>query len=340
MTEIKSFDEFCRYVMEYIKEYMPKKYSEVQIQPVRKANQPIRQALLIRAKKSLVCPAIYLNDWYERFQEGEAIERILSKIAEERLSYNSFSVPQVDFDSKTIKDRITLQAIGMNVMENKQLLDTVPHRIFGDISAVYRLDMGYIGGEQASVLINNDLARHLGYTTSELHQIAVENTERMHPPCFESISSVMEKMGVPFSKQEIVPLYVLSNNNFQEGAASIFYPGIFERISGKIGRDFYVIPSSIHEVLILDGKAKVNSIDELNELIYTINVNQVRPEEQLSNMAYEYDFDRKRLYIFGTSSEERDREIDKEYVADQIELGEQQKNIEKKNIGHGIRRLR
>lgn len=332
MPEIKSYEEFCQYVEEHIAAYLPPDFDKPQIVTVEKTNRKAESALVVKQKGQYASPIVYMADWYNEYQKGEDLGQILSGIGKQRMSYEPLpNLPYPDFES--MKDRIIIETIGAENMENRTLLETVPHRIYGDIAAVYRVDFG-----PATALINHGMMKSLGMTTKELHDLAVKNTENRYPPEFRSINEVLgEMVGTPVEPLPL-PFYVLRSENDVSGASAIFYPHIFERVAEKVGKDFWIIPSSTHEVLILSRSDQMD-LNEMNLLIQEVNRTQVNQSEQLSNVAYEYDFSRKRLCISGTSEQVRDLEIAREQEFDQKEKEEFQKR-EAKSQDHRDRGLR
>ena len=91
-----------------------------------------------------------------------------------------------------------------------------------------------------------------------------------------------------------IPLYVLTTAAMTQGAAVVFVPNVLEQIQQKMPEGFFVLPSSIHEVMIVP-KTLGSDPRQLDEMISDINETQVDPEEQLSDLCHEYDADRKRL---------------------------------------------
>lgn len=83
-------------------------------------------------------------------------------------------------------------------------------------------------------------------------------------------------------------MYVLSNKSRSYGAACIAYPHILEMIGGILRSDYYVLPSSVHEVVIVPCCGNISAA-ELDEMIREINITQVDDEEVLSDHAYLYE---------------------------------------------------
>lgn len=125
----------------------------------------------------------------------------------------------------------------------------------------------------------------------ELFDTALENSQKKESVRFQSLTAVTASiLGMespeeePFNKGEI---YVLSNQSRDHGAAVLLYPGALEEIHRKMEGDFYILPSSVHEVLIL-SKEMGFAPPELKKMVMEVNRDQVIPEERLGNDVYEF----------------------------------------------------
>ena len=59
--------------------------------------------------------------------------------------------------------------------------------------------------------------------------------------------------------------------------------------------DFYVLPSSVHEVIIVTAAEAPEGSAGLSDMVSEINKTQVDAEEVLSDHVYYYDRDKKKL---------------------------------------------
>ena len=93
-------------------------------------------------------------------------------------------------------------------------------------------------------------------------------------------------------------LYVLTNNIHINGAALMLVTDILDKIGEKAGMDYYVLPSSIHEVLIAKDDGQVTK-NMLKDLIYDGNRTDgvVSPKDILSDNVYRYSRKNKGLTI-------------------------------------------
>ena len=124
------------------------------------------------------------------------------------------------------------------------------------------------------------------YTAADL-QVAITNTERL--AVIGSMFEVLDGGGVPVDQWEPdgEPMTVLTTRGAVNGAGVIFCDNVLRKIWEKVG-DFYVLPSSVHEVLIVPVAYGIGR-DELTEMVRAVNRDEVAPEDQLSDQVYLFD---------------------------------------------------
>ena len=301
-----NFDEFCAAMQSAVSEQLMPQYGEVttKLNRVHKENLGMRTGLSIQTDKNpLIAPVIYLDDLYEEYiQNGKSpkeimkdfdkvFERALGKVAHMKDQTDFFSFDVTDWESA--KKYVAIHAVG--VSRNEELLSRCPHREYGDIALMYQLQASKGKDERVSVKITNDLMNHYGISEKDLNEAAIRNSVKHYPVRCALIGEVLKEMmdfeSDSFFDPEIEfkdnSLYVLTNEQKMGGASVIFYPDVLDKIGEKIPEGFYIIPSSIHEVLIISR----NSVDkaELENMVYQINRIELSPEEVLSDCVSEYD---------------------------------------------------
>lgn len=112
-----------------------------------------------------------------------------------------------------------------------------------------------------------------------------------------------------------LPMYVLTNDRTLNGAAALFYPGVQEMVAEKMQGDYFVLPSSVHEVLIVPDDGNMD-FKELREMVKEVNGTQVQPDEVLTGEVYSYDRQNKKLMV----AEERffQKEDKRESIMDKL----------------------
>ena len=130
---------------------------------------------------------------------------------------------------------------------------------------------------------------------------SMENSKTIMPAKVQDMGSVLAEMmgGMPEDMMPMVAedkmMYVISNEQKVNGAASIIYSDALEKLSEKLGTDLYILPSSIHETIAIS--ANFGTPEELAQMVREVNATQVSQEEQLSDHVYKYDAKTKTLSL-------------------------------------------
>ena len=146
----------------------------------------------------------------------------------------------------------------------------------------------------------------------QLHDDAMVNAPEIRPSEIRGRSVVMTEMMGLGMIPEIDPadeqMFVAGVSDNIHGAGVIAYPNFFEDAAEKLGGDFYVLPSSIHEVLLVRDNGEMTAKD-LEAMVREDNATQVAPEEQLTDHVYHYD-SKEHVFEMADKFEERQAERD------------------------------
>ncbi|MBQ8666844.1 MAG: hypothetical protein IJ526_08280 [Lachnospiraceae bacterium] len=294
-----TYEDFKDTIKEQIKDYLPADYSDadVTITSVLKNNATRLDGLSIRTPKSNICPNIYLNQFFTDYENGRNIEDILSDIARIRQMHDgpaNLDVSAItDFDR--VRDRIAAKLI--NTEQNKEYLADKPHRDIADLSAVYYINLGTDTCGSMTTVITNALLSQYGVTVDELHEIAVQNMGSKARFCsmFEVLSELMSG-SLPQDElcQADNMMYVLTNDTKLNGAAMLLCPVTMDKVAKQVGTSYYIVPSSIHETLIVPFNDALDA-EQLKQMVHEVNSTQVAPDEILSDSVYIYDYDIHRI---------------------------------------------
>ena len=137
--------------------------------------------------------------------------------------------------------------------------------------------------------------------TKKLMELAEKNTPRLFPAELKSMEQVLKEIAGTYvrsdykeeafdnlsSEPEEIPLYVLSNQRNLHGAAVILYDGVLREFAGNMRRDLIILPSSIHEVLLIPYE-EGSDLSELKQMVMYVNSTEVSEEEILSDNVYYY----------------------------------------------------
>ena len=194
---------------------------------------------------------------------------------------------------------------------NAEILARVPHTDMEDLSMLYRMQLEQLSDGITTLLITNDLMERMGVTKEQLHADALANSERIRPARMRTMTEVLsDMMSIP---PEAIPmetsgpqLYVVSNELSSHGAAAAFYPDFMNQAAKKIGRSFFILPSSVHEMLFVPDDGSLH-VANLRDMVISINETEVAPADRLTNSVYHYDAAEK-IFEHGESWEARTAE--------------------------------
>lgn len=284
---------FKELILEALKERFGEE-CQIEYKEVLKNNGVKLDGVIVRQNNCVVSPTVYVNDYYEDFSNGENINNIADII--ERLIRDNTIEDEFDADElilfDNVKDRIVFKLI--NFERNKELLETVPYKKYLDLAIVYYISVKEDIFECASILINNSHLKLWNKTLEEIDELAEKNTPFILKPELKSMGQTLKEIMFNSDDNEFDEedfencyMYVLTNEKKQFGAATILYDNELKDFSERIESDFYIIPSSVHEVIIIPSKF-VDSSDSLDEMICEVNSSQVPLVDILSDHAYKY----------------------------------------------------
>lgn len=299
---INSMDVFAATVKEAVEASLGKGYV-VNINEVLKNNDTHLTGLTIRTEESNIAPTIYLEGMFERYKAGNAaIPVIVSEIIS---LYESHKVT-MPFDASMITDFSACKAKVcfklVNADRNKELLSDAPHLIVcDDLAVLFYILVSNDGEGTATITIRTNMSDLWGVDEDELFKIALVNTQRLFRGSVMSMASVMMELlsdrmdeentkefyDMVVSDEDMVPMYVCTNTQKINGAGVLLYKDLLKEFAERVGNDFYILPSSIHETLLVPV-SKEMQIEYLRSMVREVNATQVAPEEVLSDNVYIY----------------------------------------------------
>ncbi len=208
---------------------------------------------------------------------------------------------EIEICGRSVKEEHFCEMIMMELIPirgNEDKLKKLPCRMVEDLALVYRLDLAGIGLRDLSALISYDLLELLDLSEEDLVKKAERYAPRTHPAVLQTLQDSIAKisgMRLPDVPEGDSVIYVASVENGCLGAGVIGYPGFLEEAALRLGGSFFILPSSIHELLFLKDDDAMEA-SSLNEMVQSVNRACVSPEEQLSDHVYYYDARECRFY--------------------------------------------
>ena len=132
-----------------------------------------------------------------------------------------------------------------------------------------------------------------------------KNTPILLPPVIDTMEHTLELLMGEINcaiepagdSNKPIPMHIMTNKYQINGASVLLYHGLLDGLAEKLGTDLYVIPSSIHELIIMPAEDGSLSLSKLSDMVKEINENHVKEEEILSDCAYYYDHKEKSFYM-------------------------------------------
>lgn len=290
-------------------------YYTVSVREVVKNNSVVKHALTISTPNDQIVPNIYIDEMYAEYSEGRILSDIVDDIMRIHKSASLKSPIDVEFfeDYEKAKEHLGIKLI--NREYNEGLLEDVPSVEFLDLSIVFIVYIKDKEIGEGSVLIHEEHRELWGIDIQTLYNDALANMQLVRPvmmkPIFEVIGELLqedaEDIGDCEEKHDDVQLnsksgfetkmYVLTNEEKTFGAGVMCYDGILKLVANRMGGDYFIIPSSIHELIVLPISDDKNK-DDIVEMIRDVNRTHIAPQEILSNNLYCYDSINEKVEIY------------------------------------------
>ena len=288
-----------------------------------KNNGKERTGILIEMPGINISPTIYLEEYYESYVAGRKIEQIVDDIKQlyEEIKQEKPWDCESFRDYEGVRNRIVFKVI--NTAKNRKFLRTVPHLAFLDLSIVFYVLVDVSEEGTAAMVVNRSHADTWKVQAETLWEDAVKNVKNLLPAEFVTMNHALKsllgdveyeegdlllekKKGDAVKKGDVLGYLHANDEQRLEAAkdkflnayaitasrpeteACIAYPNVLEMIGQILKKDYYILPSSVHEVIIVPY-SEIYVCSKLDEMVREINSTQVEEEDVLSNHVYLYD---------------------------------------------------
>ncbi|CUX20492.1 DUF5688 family protein [Clostridium sp. C105KSO13] len=279
---------------------------KAKVYTAQKNNGREKKGILFESKELRASPAVYLEGLFHRFEKGERLDVLVQEIlafyesieGRESWDYHYFQ----EYDK--IKDKVVFKLI--HTKKNERMLEHVPSVQILDLSMVFYVLLQKDEEGTTTIQVSNAHLKMWGIDWEELYTRALKNASALLPAEFFTMHHVIREMleEAPGETEHLVKernerenllsqtgkqqkdtMYVLTNPARYCGASCVLYPHVLEMIGEMLEEDYFVLPSSIHEVIIVPTSHGLDA-EEMDKMVKEINETQVAPEEVLSNHAY------------------------------------------------------
>lgn len=295
--------EFCDTLCTKVKEFLGEEF-ETEVSGVRKNNGVMKDVIYVRKRESECVPCFYLSELYDSYCQGEneiglaehMVNIVLGECESVKRKVKEFLTKEWMIEHLFIRL--------VNMEKNQAELEDAVYVTYLDLACVvYVLTENNEDGIKSFRLTKNLWDTLEVGSIEDYFPKVLDNTRRLLPELFACIS--VEETEQEVAGRNILHvhvkrveqedelqencLYVLSNERKINGAITLLYPEVLRKIGERFLGDYYVIPSSVHEVLLLKS-TRENDREYLDQTVKTVNEKTVIPEEVLSDHAYYYSY--------------------------------------------------
>jgi hypothetical protein len=298
------YNSFINEITRMVKKMMGEEFS-VRIYKVTKNNSLELDSLVLLREGKNFAPNIYLMPYYEAYLEGTSIKELADRLCG---IYQHCSIPIVDekfsYSFEDMKEFLIYRLVSYD--KNRKLLEKVPHIKYLDLAITFHCLVRDDDEGIGTIRVTNEHTQQWKATLQELHALAINNTKRLFPSTIRSMEEVIKGMlAEEFITSEEDDLseelldrflsnnsntsnqkmYILTNQKGINGASCLLYDNVLREFANQIHSDFYILPSSIHEIILVPYEKEI-TIDTLTEMVKDVNRTQVAGDEVLSDRVY------------------------------------------------------
>lgn len=299
--------EFIEKLIPRLKEHYGEEYC-VKHNEVTKNNGHVRNAIVIQKEGDNVTPNIYIDELFDDYLQGETFADIVREIIKIRDDNDITDKIDIDFlhDYSKVIDKLGVKLVNRD--RNEELLKDVPYKTFSDLVILFFISISNDAIGDGTILINNSIFKDWNITLDQLYEDAINNMTFKYPPERSHIIDTLIEMyakkhnadtsclkeaindwisfvrSVDYSDRR---MYVLTNTSKWLGASVICYKGMLKELGDYFESDYFILPSSIHEVILVPYEDNFERY-EFNDMVHEINMAEVGAEELLSDHAYRY----------------------------------------------------
>ena len=243
-----------------------------------------------------VC-SVHVDELYTAYQDGAKLNAIINYISNDVLhakNNNIYDKTKTLMNYDTAKNRLFVRLL--NCDRNADVLKNVVHKTLGDIALTVCAIVDDNREDLISTKILKFMVKKWGKTETDIFNEALENTYRATPPRIYKLEEMIfnrEYTGDSFMEscdEDVISKdgmgNCLSTTIKTNGAVAVFLPGVAEHLAELLNSDFYMVFTSIHEVMIHNAK-KVDPEDLKSVLTDTIR-ETVPEEDYLTSRIYKY----------------------------------------------------
>ncbi len=303
--------EYMRFkerLIEALQEYFLGR-GEVYYDKVKKTNDTDKEAVIVRLSGTAVQATIYPEDLYEGYKDTGDFEKCVKEViraCEEVPFADERHIPKT---WEAAKSRLHMRVINRDW--NKEGLKRMPYKKYLDLAIVFYVFIREERGVMATLPVSRECMKLWDADLKTLWEAARKNLEE-EVFQIETIGTVIENILTEMEDfeaagmfrnemeevEEMGRMYVVTNPCRKYAARAILRKDLLRGLAKEQGGSLYILPCSVHEILLLKEDGMVTA-EDLKNMVYEINhcSGTVEPEECLSDSVYYYNKDKDRVEL-------------------------------------------
>ena len=307
----KEYNEFCEELKNVLREKFSDDTYHIAFHTIEKNNSVSYDGIAIYSTESSVSPNFSIEPLYENYKSGASVERIVDRLAMRYYSEQAqIRNMDLDMDYENCRDRIVFRLVSYE--KNEAMLKVTPHIRFLDMAVVFYVLVYQSEEKVGSFRITKSLMAMWKVDEEYLMKLATENTKRLFPLKIHDMNQMvlgilakkeMDTDLTEYFQKEIAPdeidtPVILTTELGINGAAVILYDDTLHVVSDLMQGNFYILPSSIHEVLAIPHTSEMSlKSQELKKIVCEVNEECLVKDEFLSEHVYFYNAEKDILEI-------------------------------------------
>ena len=255
---------------------------EISFGRINKQNRKGLHSCTLQLPGAAAAPTFYFEDLYEAYLNGTAAEDIAESLINYARENNLDAIPgNIDIDDyECVKKNLGLVVIGEE--NNREYLKEMIYRKIEDLALIPIIFTNDRHGT-GCIKIREGFLKYWGVTANEVIEEAILNAPKILPPTFRQLNDILCCRHEDDNDDE---LFVISNSYYAGGAAVAFYPGFLDCIGKALGKDLFILPSSVNELILVTYSGQDPEV--LLQIVKEVNRTQVEPGDFLTDAVYHY----------------------------------------------------
>lgn len=274
---------------------------EIITSKIVKQNDTSLTAICLKPTDSTIGTNYYVEELFKRYESGSTIPEIAKDILLHHknssfLANNLLIKPFITQLSsyECIKNNLTVRLL--NLKANRNYLSDKVFKPYLKMNASHEFAISLCisipdsnDDEHGIITVNQQLRNMWDVTDEELFEIALLNTEKKYSCTIRSMFDVLTNLGDDSINNlpNLPSMYVMTNNVSLHGSATLLYTNSLKSFADELDSDFYIIPSSVHEVILIPTDETID-VSEIQDTITEVNRTAIAHSEFLSNQLLYY----------------------------------------------------